>query len=277
MTFTKRLASFVLLLALGLLMGCPGNMTVFAIQTDDDDSVSDDADSVSDDDDSVSDDDDDLTPGDDDDDLTPSDDDDTGPGDDDDDDTGPAPGPIAECGPFIVPQGNNSGGVVHYTGSVLAHRPNQGDNRSWTGCEVRRYFNDKNEYQCQVYWSLNGARVEWTTPCSVYVVQATYVADYSDCSPNELGADDWYLDDFEWSYGTEYHWGQGDFGENELSLWSAAGAIEDVPGGPPGGQCGFNGPQGNDWIRWDEDIPFQNWGDDGWEYLEFQYSTDFRD
>jgi len=118
---------------------------------------------------------------------------------------------------------------------------------------------------------MNGERVEWDDPCSIYIVEATYVPEYSDCSPGELGDDADFLDDFEWSYGTEYHWPQ-----TQLSLWSASGEHDEVPGGPPGGECGFNGPQGNDWARWDQNIPFQNWGgNDGWEFLEFEYATEF--
>jgi len=273
MRLNRKLESITLLMGLALLVGCPGQMTVLAVDPgDDDDTI------PSDDDDSIpTDDDDDITPSDDDD-ITPGDDDDTAPGDDDDsvpgdddDATAPAPGPIADCGPFVVPPGNTNGRSDHYAGEVLAHRPAPGENRVWTGCEVRRYFNDSQQYQCQIYWSINGERVEWDDPCSIYIVDATYVPEYSDCSPGELGGDAEFLDDFEWSYGTEYHWPQ-----TQLSLWSASGAHDEVPGGPSGGECGFNGPQGNDWARWGQNIPFQNWGgSDSWEYLEFQYATDF--
>ena len=272
MKLNELLLVTALLLALPLLGGCPGTMTVDAVDpADDDDSQ-------------PADDDDDLTPGDDDDDRAapadadappPRDDDDaTPPGDDDDDDTDPGPGPIAECAKFVSPEGNFPKGSAHYIGDVLAHRPNPGDNRIWEGCEVRRYFDSSNQYRCQVYWSMIGPRVEWTDPCSIYTVEATYVPEYSDCSPAELGNEDFLLNDFHWIYGTEYHWPQP-----ELSLWVTGGnnPEPEVPGGPPGGECGFNGPQGQDWIRVDQDIEYLNWdGGDSWEFLAFQYSTDFQ-
>ena len=266
MRLNKTLAVATLLITLGLLTGCPGQMTVHAIDPDDDD---DDL-TPGDDDDLTPGDDDDLTPGDDDD-LTPSDDDDDLTPSDDDDATAPAPGPIAACGPFVSPPNNTGEDSAHFAGEVLAHRPNSGENRVWTGCEVRRFFDKNGQYRCQVYWSTNGERVQWSDPCSAYAVAATYVPAYSDCSPSQLGDETFYLDDFEWSYGTEYHWPQ-----TQLSLWSATGEVDEVPGGPPGGECGFNGPQGGEWARWDQDIPFSNWGgNDGWEFLSFEYATEF--
>ena len=244
------LAAITLILTAGLLCGCPGEMRVDAVDASDDD---------------------DSQPTGDDDDMTPGDDDDMTPG-DDDDATAPSPGPIAECGPFVVPEGNFPQGSAHFNGYVLAHRPEVGEDRIWSGCEVRRYFDASQQYQCQVYWSLQGPRAEWTDPCSVYTAEATYVPEYSDCSPSELGNDNFWLDDFEWHYGTEYHWPS-----TRLSLWTASKSSDtDIPGGPPGGECGFDGPNGNDWLRWDEDIAFKNWGGpDNWEYLEFEYSVDF--
>ncbi len=57
---------------------------------------------------------------------------------------------------------------------------------------------------------------------------------------------------------------------------AGASVAANVPGGPPGGECGSDGPDGNDWLRWHQDILFSNWGGpDGWEYLEFEYSVDF--
>jgi hypothetical protein len=258
MEVNGTLETTALILTAALLCGCPGTMLVEAIDLGDDDSQPGD--------------DDDSQPGDDDD-LTPGDDDDLTPG-DDDDATAPGAGPIADCGPFVVPQGDFPHGSAHFNGLVLAHRPEPGEDRIWSGCEVRRYFDASQQYQCQVYWSLNGPRVEWdgSTGCSVYAVEATYVPEYSDCSPSELGNDEFWLDDFLWHYGTEYHWPS-----SQLSLWTAPGGVDhDIPGGPPGGECGFNGPNGNDWLPWDQNIPFTNWGGpDNWEYLEFEYSVDF--
>ncbi len=267
--------TLLVLLCLGL--GCAGTMTVAAVNPDDDDSSAGDDDDLT-----PGSDDDDLTPGDDDDDSVPGDDDDSVPGDDDDsvpgdddddDDPEPEPIPIADCGPFVVPPGSeNAPQSAHYSGQVLAERTSAGT-RLWTGCEVRRYFDQDRRYQCQIYWSMNGERVEWDNPCSVYVVEATYVAEYSDCVASEIGDDAYLIDNFTWSYGTEYHWNMDPW---RLSLWSATGALEDHPGGPPGGACGFNGPNGNEWYSWDSNIAFQNWGgDDQWENLEFEYSTGF--
>jgi hypothetical protein len=284
MKLKKTLESIALLMGLTLLIGCHGQMTVLAVDPgDDDDTI------PTDDDDIIPSDDDDITPGDDDD-ITPSDDDDTQPGDDDtapgddddtqpgdddtapgdDDDTAPGPEPIAECGAFEVPPGGFANGSAHYSGDADADRDS--NDREWSGCEVKPYFDSNNHYQCQIYWSLSGPRVEFgPSECSVYVLEATYIPQYSDCSPTELGNESYLLNDFEWHYGTEYQ-----FSLSTLSLYVGNQAKPEIPGGPPGGLCGFNGPQGSEWFLVQDEVGYQNSGGDGWDHIEFVYSTDFQ-